>query len=225
MRQYDIANFKDFLYDLYHHRNISTVQIANKLNVGTTTVNTWLHYHDIPTKTYNKKNKFIKKDGYYDIESYDYFGDIIAICQVSSSDYSIVHGFIWRLSDKGYVMSHKDGKTVFMHRLILNPGKHIVDHLNWNRLDNRRDNLRIATKSTNAMNTREWGHTKSGVTGVNWRKDTEKWRAYIKVKGVQIALGSYENKDDAISARLNAEKKYFKEFAPQRQLHINTLCK
>lgn len=50
----------------------------------------------------------------------------------------------------------------------------------------------------------------SGFRGVNYRKDTKKWRAYINFKGKNISLGSFNNKQDAINARLDAEEKYFK---------------
>jgi hypothetical protein len=52
----------------------------------------------------------------------------------------------------------------------------------------------------------------SGVTGVNWLKKNKKWRAYITVDNKQINLGSFENKEDAIKARKDAEIKYGRRF-------------
>lgn len=51
---------------------------------------------------------------------------------------------------------------------------------------------------------------KSGHKGVAWIDSRQKWRAYIGYKGKQISLGYFDNKDDAISARKNAEEKYHK---------------
>lgn len=220
INEYKIINFKDFLFNLYHVKNMSTVEISNMLNVGSTTVNTWLHKNKIPTKRYKKGNKYIKKDTYYEIELYNYFGEFEGMAKISLEDYSTTQGYIWRTSTEGYVFTHKNGKTIFMHRLILNPSKkEIIDHANHDKLDNRRENIRIATKSTNAMNVKKWEHNKSGIIGVNFRKDINKWRSYIKINQKQISLGSYTNKEDAIIARLRAEKQYFGDFAPQKHLY------
>lgn len=56
------------------------------------------------------------------------------------------------------------------------------------------------------------------MVGISWKKDKKKWKAYLSVNSKQIHLGYFVNKDDAIRARLEAEAKYFKEFAPQRHL-------
>ena len=52
----------------------------------------------------------------------------------------------------------------------------------------------------------------SGVTGVTWVKQAQKWRARIMIDYKSIVLGSYINKEDAIQTRIEAEKKYFGEF-------------
>ena len=59
----------------------------------------------------------------------------------------------------------------------------------------------------------------SGYRGVSYRKDRNKYRAYIKFQGKDIFLGHYDNIDDAIKARKDAEKEYFGEFAPQIHLY------
>ena len=58
----------------------------------------------------------------------------------------------------------------------------------------------------------------SGITGVSWDKRLQKWSVRLQVNGERIILGNYVNKNDAIKARLEAEKKYFGEFAPQQHL-------
>jgi hypothetical protein len=59
----------------------------------------------------------------------------------------------------------------------------------------------------------------SGVTGVGWHKQTLKWRVRIVVNGVELFLGTYVDFEDAVKARLQAEKKYFGDFAPQKHLY------
>ena len=58
----------------------------------------------------------------------------------------------------------------------------------------------------------------SGISGVNWKKDRNKWHAVITINKKKINLGYYISKEDAIKARLKGEKEYFGEFAPQKHL-------
>lgn len=92
------------------------------------------------------------------------------------------------------------------------------DHIDRNPLNNRRCNLRPATKSDNAHNKSMQHNNTSGVIGVHWTNNEKKWRAQIVVNNQQISLGYHKDKDDAIRARLIAEIKYFGEFAPQKHL-------
>ena len=85
-------------------------------------------------------------------------------------------------------------------------------------MDNRKSNLRICDYKNNLRNSSKTTNNTSGVTGVGYRKDINKWRAYIIYNYKHIALGCYEHKDDAIKIRLIAENKYFGDFAPQKHL-------
>lgn len=92
------------------------------------------------------------------------------------------------------------------------------DHIDRNTLNNRRYNLRKATFEENGRNKSLSVRNNSGVTGVYYRHDTNRWRAEIMVNYQNKSLGSFIDKDDAIIARLTAEAKYYKEFAPQQHL-------
>jgi len=94
------------------------------------------------------------------------------------------------------------------------------DHIDRNRtLDNRKSNLRPATKSEQCQNRSINKANTSGVVGVGWDNLHQKWRAYIGTNGKTIYLGLFSSKDDAIKTRLEAEKKYFSDgFEPQRHL-------
>lgn len=92
-----------------------------------------------------------------------------------------------------------------MHRQILNPRRgHIVDHVNGNKLDNRRANLRICTHSQNHANTRLSKANKTGFKGVFWHKVAKKYVAQIRKDGRTLYLGVFTKKRDA-ALRYNQE--------------------
>ena len=80
-----------------------------------------------------------------------------------------------------------------MHRVIINAPKDMqVDHINGNRLDNRRCNLRLATDGQNMGNSKIPRHNTSGFKGVSWDKRREQWEAYISKKDKKIHLGRFD---------------------------------
>jgi hypothetical protein len=109
-------------------------------------------------------------------------------------------------------------KYMYLHREIMNPPKGLlVDHRNGNSLDNRKANLRIATRSQNCMNSRRnKSKTSSQYVGVSFDKEYELWRAYIRYQEKRIHLGRFGSEIEAARAYDAAAKKYFGEFA-----HLN----
>lgn len=110
--------------------------------------------------------------------------------------------------------------TELMHRVILSRildrpllRSEIVDHKNRNPLDNRRENLRLATISQNSMNAGIRSDNDSGYKGVCWRKDKQKWEAYIKFNGKRQFLGYFGTPQSAHKAYCIAAKEMFGEFA------------
>lgn len=83
-----------------------------------------------------------------------------------------------------------------------------IDHINGDRTDNRLQNLRVVTKLENARNQKRASNNSTGVTGVQWRRDSNKWRAVITVAGRHKNLGSFNKKSDAIAARRAAEREF-----------------
>ncbi len=81
---------------------------------------------------------------------------------------------------------------------------HTIDHINRVRDDNRISNLRLATISQNTFN--QPRRKESAINGVSWHKVANKWRAYISVNGRFKHLGCYRDIDEAVAARLAAEK-------------------
>lgn len=115
-------------------------------------------------------------------------------------------------SKRGYRRVGVDGKSYREHRVIWlwiygSMPKDQIDHINGIRDDNRASNLREVNNSENHRNKKIPTKNKSGVIGVCWVKDAEKWKSYISLDR-QIILGFYDEKIDAIEARKNAEIKY-----------------
>lgn len=117
---------------------------------------------------------------------------------VSPEDHEKLSKHSWYFGHRGYAMRSKNmpddrRKTVSMHREIL--GTRLdqeVDHINRNRLDNRRSNLRVLGHSANLHNRGAYGS--SGVAGVSWDKRKKKWRAEIGRNGKRAWLGYHDTK-------------------------------
>lgn len=127
-----------------------------------------------------------------------------------------VKGYRFRMSNNGYVMfsSSKDGLChKLLHRMIMDcPEDMMIDHINHDKLNNSRNNLRICTNQQNNMNKGKQKNNKSGIIGVHWDKKSEKWKATIRLNGKPIYLGRFDDLEEASQARKDAEIKYFGEF-------------
>lgn len=134
-------------------------------------------------------------------------------------DYDLIKKYTWYKDNDGYIVSDTHKRRTKLHRLILNPEPSLdVDHIygNKTRHDNRKSNLRICTRGQNSRNKIDMSNNTSGCIGVVWHKYANKWMASLTVNNEYIYLGLFEDKQDAIKARIEAEKKYFKDFAPIR---------
>jgi len=145
------------------------------------------------------------------------------VALVSDCDYARVSCMNWYANKKRmgvYVAArgggNRGGKIVYMHRLIMEAMEGFdVDHINGNCLDNRRENLRVCLHYQNTANrTRKNCNNRSGVTGVSWDNNCQKWVARIVCKYKVIQMGYFTNLSDAVLARKQAENHYFGAFAP-----------
>jgi hypothetical protein len=124
-----------------------------------------------------------------------------------------VAGYVSRQPRTSYRVVKIDGVLYLAHRVCFLhfygawPSAEI-DHQDQNGLNNRISNLRAVTRAGNAQNQPKQSRNKSGVTGVSWNRACRKWRAAIRVCGVQDYLGQFDTLADAAHARKLAERRY-----------------
>ena len=137
---------------------------------------------------------------------------------VDYEDYQWLNQWKWYYAH-GYAVRNiydENGKPhqVRMHRLIIDtPGRLDTDHINENKLDNRRFNLRVATRSQNIANQFVGKQNNSGYKGVSWKDKNKKWVAQIRVNNKVIHIGLFDSKEEAGLAYNREAFKYFGEFA------------
>ena len=108
-----------------------------------------------------------------------------------------------------YAQKRVNKKNIYLHRYIMNNPNGIVDHINHNTLDNRKENLRITNNSNNLRNGNIRKNNKSGINGVYYDKKRNKYSASIKVNYKNIFLGRFKTLEEAIKIRKQAELKYW----------------
>lgn len=148
----------------------------------------------------NTGNKF-----YFDMEDYDKIKDYTWLEHIDKKrKYSSVE-----------TRDFETDKIVKMHQIVF---EKYCDHKDRNTLNNRKYNLRSSSFSENSINQKIQNNNTSGFIGVSWHRVINKWTVNISANKKQIYIGSFDNKHDAIVARLRAEREYHGEFAPQKHL-------
>ncbi len=136
---------------------------------------------------------------------------------VDAEDYPRLSRFIWFAEgarNKYYAVRKENGKSIKMHRQILNAPDHlVVDHIDHNGLNNRKKNLRLATFTQNCQNQRRCSHGTSKYKGVCWNKRCKKWAAAIKCDNKTYYLGYFKDETTAALAYDSAARRLHKDFA------------
>lgn len=137
------------------------------------------------------------------------------VALVDDSDYEYLNQWKW-CAHKDHNMFYASrsfrGKTIIMHRVIMNAKKgELIDHRDRYGLNNQRGNLRFCTCSQNAKN--KISHGTSKYLGVCLHKISRKWQADIVINNRKKYLGSYACEKDAAKAYNKAALKYHEEFA------------
>lgn len=132
--------------------------------------------------------------------------------KMDAADFAEIPGRI-HADGHGYPRFALGGKLFFVHKFLF-PERAETDHINRDKTDNRRCNLRECTHQENACNRPISSANRSGVTGVFWVKRISRWVAQIRCNYKHTHLGCFTDITEAIAARRAAELDVFGEFAP-----------
>jgi len=143
---------------------------------------------------------------------------------INEDDTHLMDGYAWHFDVSGYIVRRawKDGKCVKnirLHRLVIGAkdGQY-VDHINENKADNRKENLRIATYSQNLACRGPYKNNTSGYKGVSWDKRRKVWMVLLGYQGKRIYVGSFNDKNKAAQMYNIKAKEIFGDFAYQNVL-------
>lgn len=167
-----------------------------------------------------------RKTNTFDLDTYDFGVGYTSKDEefyFDKEDYLKVINWYWSVNSMGYISAWNspEKKVIYLHRMLFNFPDLEVDHINRIPHDNRKENLRIATRKQNGSNCSLAKNNVTGVSGVRkivYETGTERFRSKLIHNGIAVLDKSFENFDDAVISRLQAEKEYFGDFAPQRHL-------
>lgn len=138
------------------------------------------------------------------------------LAMVDEDDYYKLLGYKWHLDGMGYARIDKRfggiTKTLFMHHVIMG-NKLKYDHIDRNKLNNQKSNLRLCTQSQNCANRPILKKESTKFKGIQWMKSINKWRAKITFNSRQIHIGVFSNEVDAAKAYDKKALECFGEFA------------
>lgn len=136
------------------------------------------------------------------------------VALISKSDLPLVSRFKWYYGGAGYaerMSKDPDGKRIAirLHRFLVgSPEGMQVDHINGDRLDNRRENLRVCTAAENRRNITKISSNTSGFRGVSFAKREQNWEAYLWVNNKKVHLGRHATAEEAARAFDDGARKY-----------------
>lgn len=146
----------------------------------------------------------------YGVASFRNGGDFL----FDEIDLPLISGHTWHLGLRGYPATHVNGKTVVLHKLLIPDADGFeIDHINGNKLDNRRENLRICTHQQNSYNQKRRRTNTSGYIGVSYVSGRGCYEAYIHHHGKKHHLGRFPNADMAARTRDCVARILFGEYA------------
>lgn len=167
----------------------------------------------ILTQTKYEPNNFIVDGDVCKMSLNDTKGNIVAYAIIDTDDITKINHLKWGTGWAGYVTAtNANGKKEKMHQFVFGAKKGMdIDHINGDRLDNRKSNLRFATRSQNCANSSERKTNSSGFKGVCLVR--EKWAAQVCCSYKNHHLGYFDSKVEAAKAYNSAAKILFGRFA------------
>lgn len=170
---------------------------------------------DSNPRTTKDLNDFIIEDDYVRVIMYNQNCKETGEFLIDKADMEEVLKKKWRLW-KGRVFTG-NYHPISIHQFLMHPKKgEVVDHINGNPLDNRRENLRITKQCNNVLNKALPSNNTSGIMGVNWNEDRKKYEVEIRKDGKRVKLSRYSDLCDAVYVRYVAETILFKEYRSNR---------
>lgn len=146
--------------------------------------------------------------------------------KVDDKDYEYLSQWNWHFGANGYAVREqhygmKDGKrvrkTILMHRELLNaPHKIDVDHINEDKLDNRRENIRLATRSQNRANISAVKRKEDLPIGITFNpspRSKQPYMARVCMNGKSYFLGNFYKLTDAVEAYTAKKRELYGEYA------------
>lgn len=150
-----------------------------------------------------KQNTYVEHSDYYegfDSKGYSFLFD--------KEDYPLISQYYWSVDDRGYAGMTQGRQRIKMHILLLPSQKGLVtDHINHNRSDNRKANLRQITPAQNAHNRRFGWKSKTGIQSVHLA-DSGRFEVVVSAK----YIGTYDTLEQALDAREKARKELQSEY-------------
>ena len=133
-------------------------------------------------------------------------GDVI---KVDTEDVDMAKKYCWHVDTKGYAMGGNKAGRIRLHSLLMKPADGmVVDHINHDKLDNRKSNLRVVTPKTNNHNRVAGKNNTSGTVGVYFNKECKKWCCQITRNGKCQCSELFNSKEEAIARRKELETIY-----------------
>lgn len=135
------------------------------------------------------------------------------VALIDAEDYARLSRWNWYYNS-GYAKAYENGKRLRMHRVVLDAPEGVqVDHINGDKLDNRKANLRLASEFENQWNRGRRKDNTSGIIGVSWNRRDRLWEARLYFTGQKRFLGTFKNKVEAMLVVDRAKREMHGEFA------------
>ena len=172
-----------------------------------------------------KVSELIIKSKFVGVTNWKMGNDVVRFSLANSSEYAIcdiqdwekIRQHRWHLGINGYPATRIKGKTICLHQFLVAKEKgYVIDHVNRNRLDNRRENLRYASLRVNSIN--RAASSNSGHLGIYILK-SGRYQVKIKSSGKSVSLGTYNTLEEAIDVRAKAEAEYHNPII-EKETHI-----
>lgn len=143
------------------------------------------------------------------------------VALVDDEDFDVLSALKWHRHPGGYATRsvgpnrHTEKRTILMHRQIMavTDRWQYVDHISGDKLDNRRENLRVCTPLESSWNLRKHRVTSSRFKGVRWEARCKKWQAEIGVNGRSKYLGVFDTEEEAAHVHDEAARLLRGEYA------------